>query len=201
MEVILTQKINRLGEIGETVKVKDGYARNYLIPNQFALRATKQNKAYFEERRKDLEAQNAEKEKNANEIASKISNKMVNIIAQASDDGILYGSIRGQDIVSKLNPQENVNISRNSVIIRESIKTLGIYDVDISLYGSVSAVIHVNIARSESEASDAKKQWLAGDKDSKSEKGDDGANTAASANNEVKTTETTEKDQETEESK
>lgn len=151
MQVILLEKIERLGKMGDVVSVKPGYARNYLLPREKALRATKSNLAYFEAEKKVLEADSAKRQSEAEKTAKKIEGITVAIVRQASEDGTLYGSVSARDIAMAIS-EKTAEISRSNVIIDRSYKMLGLYPVKISLHPEVSTTITLNIARSMDEA-------------------------------------------------
>lgn len=154
MEVILLERVEKLGVIGDTVSVRNGYARNYLIPQGKALRATKDNKALFESRKAEIEKENAARRDEAQKLADKVEGTVATIIRQASEDGRLYGSVSARDIakaVSEAGPE----ISHQTVRLDDAIKSTGIYDLRVQLHAEVSATIRVNVARSASEAAEA----------------------------------------------
>jgi large subunit ribosomal protein L9 len=151
MEVILLERIEKLGNMGEIVKVKPGFARNFLIPQDKALRATKANKARFEAEREYLEQRNAENREKAAEEGQEIKGTQVVMIRRAGDTGQLYGSVSVRDIYEALMVKE-ISLKRNQIIVEKPIKTLGVHDVMIRLHAEVSVPITVNVARSEDEA-------------------------------------------------
>lgn len=151
IEVILLEPVRKLGTVGSVVKVKGGFARNFLIPKNKAIRATEANKKSFEDKRKHIESKHNENKSNAEVLASKINGSVLNIIRQASDDGRLFGSVSGKEIASLLS-NSDTKVSYLSIALPNPIKTLGIYEVEILPYEGVRALITVNVARSESEA-------------------------------------------------
>ena len=151
MEIILLERIEKLGQMGDVVNVKDGYARNYLLPQKKALRANKANRARFEEQRAQLEATNLENQKEAQAVAEKIDGNQYIIIRQAGESGQLYGSVSTRDIAA-LMTDGGASISRNQVIMDRPIKLLGLHDVRIVLHPEVSLSVVVNVARTEEEA-------------------------------------------------
>lgn len=157
MEIILIERMPNIGNIGDTVKVKDGYARNYLIPQKKALRATKSNIAYFEAKRAEIEARNAEARSEAEKAAKGLDNAKVVLIRQASDDGRLYGSVSARDIAQALADQKHA-VERKHVELNTVIKEIGIYPVKVALHPEVVVDVKVNVARSESEAEAAEKE-------------------------------------------
>lgn len=151
MEVILLEKIERLGGLGDVVKVKNGFARNFLLPQKKALRATEANKAVFEKDRAALEAKNAEMKKSAETIAEKIDGMDLTIIRQAGDTGQLYGSVSTRDIAEAAS-SEDAPVKRNQVVLDKPIKILGLHPVRVSLHPEVSVSLTVNVARTDEEA-------------------------------------------------
>jgi large subunit ribosomal protein L9 len=151
MEIILMERIERLGQMGDVVSVKDGYARNFLLPQGKALRANKANRARFEERRVQLEADNLENQKEAQSAAEKIDGNQYIIIRQAGESGQLYGSVSTRDVAT-LMTDGGASVTRNQVILDRPIKLLGLHDVRIVLHPEVSLGVVVNVARTEEEA-------------------------------------------------
>lgn len=151
MQVILLERVNKLGQMGEVVTVKDGFARNYLLPQKKALRATASNKAAFEVDRAKLEAENLERKAEAETIAAKMVDVKVVMVRAAGESGQLYGSVSSRDISDAVS-DAGVTISRSQVALDRSIKTLGLHDVVITLHPEVSEIVVVNIARSADEA-------------------------------------------------
>lgn len=151
MDIILLERIEKLGTIGDVVTVKDGYARNFLLPNKKALRANAANKQVFEANRERLETENAEKREAAKAHSTSIDGKQIVLIRAASNSGQLYGSVAVRDIVEELNKQD-AGIDKSMVVLERPIKTLGLFDVRIALHAEVSVTIQVNVARSEDEA-------------------------------------------------
>lgn len=151
IEVILLERIERLGQMGEVVRVKPGYARNFLLPRKKALRATKDNIAYFETQRTQLEATNLKRRGEAEALAKKVDGMSVVLVRQASDTGQLYGSVRPRDVADAIIAQ-GVTIERSQVKLDIPIKTLGLHKLRVALHPEVSVGIVVNVARSEDEA-------------------------------------------------
>ncbi len=151
MEVILLERVEKLGAIGDVVTVKNGFARNYLLPNKKALRANEANKKLFEANRARIEADNAEKRTIAEKDATGVEGKTVQLIRQASNTGQLYGSVSARDIVEALE-SEGAQVSKSQVILSRPIKSIGVHDVRIELHPEVSATVRVNVARSPEEA-------------------------------------------------
>lgn len=151
MEVILLERIERLGQMGDVVRVKPGYARNFLLPRKKALRKTKDNLAYFESRRTELEANNLKRRSEAEAVAKKVDNVQVVLVRQASDTGQLYGSVRPRDVAEAASA-EGVKIESNQVKLDIPIKTLGLHKLRVALHPEVSITVVVNVARSQEEA-------------------------------------------------
>ena len=156
MNIILLEKIKKLGDIGDEVKVKSGYARNFLVPNNKALYATSENRKYFEEKKTDIKSQNDKLIKDAKEKLKKISGQEVTLIRAASDSGQLFGSVSTKDIVNSL-AEKNISILKNEIDLNKSIKNLTYENVTINLHPEVSCEIILNVARSSEEASTQKK--------------------------------------------
>jgi large subunit ribosomal protein L9 len=151
MDVILLERIERLGQMGEVVRVKPGFARNFLLPRKKALRATKENKTLFESQKATLEAHNLERRQEAQAIADRVKGLSVVIIRQASETGHLYGSIRSRDVAEAV-AAKGVKIERTQVRLDQPIKTIGITKVKVSLHPEVAIEVAVNVARSPDEA-------------------------------------------------
>lgn len=151
MDVILLERVENLGQMGDVVKVRAGFARNFLLPRKKALRANEANKKVFENQRADLEAHNLEKRKDAEAAARKLDGRSFVIIRQASDAGLLYGSVSTRDIADGA-ASEGVKVDRTQVRLDKPLKTLGISKVRVMLHPEVSATIEINIARSADEA-------------------------------------------------
>lgn len=151
MQVILLERVNKLGQMGETVKVKDGYARNYLLPLGKALRANDANKKRFESDRATLEARNLERKSEAQKIADKLDGKTFIMVRSAGETGQLYGSVAARDIVEALEA-EGFNIGRNQIDLNTPIKTIGLHNVMLHLHAEVEIEIALNVARSADEA-------------------------------------------------
>jgi large subunit ribosomal protein L9 len=151
MEVILLERIAKLGQMGDTVRVKDGYARNFLLPRGKALRANEANKAKFDSERLQLETRNLELKAEAQKIADKLEGKSFIIIRQAGESGQLYGSVSPRDI-SEAVTAGGYTARRNQVLLSMPIKTLGMHEVPIHLHPEVDVKINVNVARSPEEA-------------------------------------------------
>ena len=151
MEVILLERIEKLGQMGDTVKVKPGFARNFLLPQKKALRATKENQARFEAQRVQLEAQNLKRRDEAQMVAAKLDGLAILIIRQAGEGGMLYGSVTGRDVADAVK-EAGFTIERRQVALDTPIKTLGASQVRISLHPEVNVSVKVTVARSQEEA-------------------------------------------------
>lgn len=150
MEVILLERVEKLGLIGDVVNVKPGFARNYLLPQRKALRATKKNREDFEERRVQLEADNLKAKEEAQAVAKRLDGKGFVLVRQASDTGILYGSVATRDIADVVT-EGGFTINRSQVILDRSIKTLGLQELQIKLHPEVSVTVRIAAAKSEEE--------------------------------------------------
>jgi large subunit ribosomal protein L9 len=151
VELILLQRVEKLGQMGDVVKVKPGYARNFLLPQKKALRANKDNRAKFEEQRAQLEAQNIKRREEAERIAERVVGLSVMIIRQAGESGSLYGSVSARDIADAATGA-GLTINRSQVVLEHPIKSLGLSQVRVSLHPEVSIPVTVNVARSPEEA-------------------------------------------------
>lgn len=151
MDIILLERVEKLGQIGDVVSVKPGYARNFLLPTKKALRATKANISIFESQRTQIEAVNLELRKEAESVAGKLEGFSVVLIRQAGESGQLYGSVTGRDIADAV-IEGGVTIDRGQVKLEKPIKTLGLHDVRIQLHPEVSVAITANVARSDDAA-------------------------------------------------
>jgi large subunit ribosomal protein L9 len=151
MEVILLERVEKLGAIGDVVNVKTGFARNYLLPNKKALRANESNRKLFEANRARIEADNADKRAVAETDAKGVEGKTVQLIRQASNVGHLYGSVSARDIVDAL-AGEGAHVTRSQIVLDRPIKDIGMHDVKVALHPEVAVTVHVNVARSPEEA-------------------------------------------------
>src|SRR3954466_13206050 len=151
MEIILLERIEKLGAIGDVVKGKNGYARNFLLPNGKALRANESNRKVFEANRARIESQNAERRSAAETESKGVEGAPIQLIRQASNTGQLYGSVSARDLAEALEAQGH-KIAKNQIVLDRPIKAIGMQDVKIALHPEVSVNIHVNIARSPEEA-------------------------------------------------
>ncbi|HST93549.1 MAG TPA: 50S ribosomal protein L9 [Microvirga sp.] len=151
MEVILLERVAKLGQMGETVKVRPGYARNYLLARGKALRATKSNKEHFEAQRAQLEARNLERRKEAEAVGEKLNGQSFTIIRQAGETGVLYGSVSTRDL-AEIMTAGGFTVDRNQVALNQPIKTIGLHAVPVSLHPEVEVEVTINVARSPEEA-------------------------------------------------
>jgi large subunit ribosomal protein L9 len=151
MEVILLERVAKLGQIGDVVRVKDGFARNFLLPRKKALRATDANRKRFETQRADIEARNLELKQEAKAVAEKLDGHAIVLIRQAGESGQLYGSVSPRDIAETL-VQSRFKVSREQVVLNTPIKALGLHAVPVHLHPEVDVKITVNVARSAEEA-------------------------------------------------
>lgn len=150
MNVILLERVEKLGQMGDVVSVKPGYARNFLIPQKKALRATNANKAVFEERRVQLEADNLTRKTEAEAVGEKLNGVDVMLIRQAGEAGQLYGSVSARDVATGLE-EAGFTVGRNQVDLDKPIKTIGLFDVTVKLHPEVSVTVTANVARSQDE--------------------------------------------------
>src|SRR5688500_7831354 len=151
MEVILLERVEKLGAIGDVVTVKNGFARNYLLPNKKALRANEANRKLFEVNRKQIEADNADKRAEAEKASKGVEGKTVQLIRQASNVGHLYGSVSARDIVEALEG-EGAKVTKSQIVLDRPIKAIGMHDVKVALHPEVAVTVRVNVARSPEEA-------------------------------------------------
>lgn len=151
MEIILTERVPKLGNIGDVVNVKDGYARNFLLPQRKAVRSTDEAKKKFEAERSRIEAESASKKVEAEKVAAKLEGKVLVVIRQAGESGQLYGSVNTRDVSESLN-KEGFVVPRQQIVIPDAIKELGVHSVLLHLHGEVEVSIRVNVALSVDEA-------------------------------------------------
>ena len=151
MDVILLERVEKLGAIGDVVKVKDGYARNFLLPNKKALRSNEANRKVFESNRARIESDNAAKRADAEKEAVGFKDASVTLIRQASNAGQLYGSVAVRDLIDALNADGH-KVAKSAIVLDRPIKAIGVYDVKVSLHPEVSVAVKVNVARSPEEA-------------------------------------------------
>ncbi|HUD50822.1 50S ribosomal protein L9 [Parvibaculum sp.] len=151
MQVVLLERVEKLGQMGDVVKVKDGFARNFLLPRKKALRATKENMTRFEAQRAQLEARNLELKSEAEQVKAKFDGQTFIILRQAGETGHLYGSVNARDI-AEVATAGGFSTNRNQVTLEHPIKTIGLHAVRVVLHPEVSSTISINVARSEEEA-------------------------------------------------
>jgi large subunit ribosomal protein L9 len=151
MQVILLERVEKLGQMGDEVRVKDGFARNYLLPKKKALRATKANREFFQNQKAQLEARNLERKKEADAVAKKLDGKSFVLLRQAGDRGQLYGSVSPRDIADVITAG-GFTISRTQVPVDKAIKAIGLVPVDVVLHPEVRVHVTINVARTEDEA-------------------------------------------------
>ena len=151
MEVILLERVAKLGQMGETVKVRDGYARNFLLPQKKALRATEGNKKVFEGKRAQLEVQNLERRKDADAVGKKLDGQSFVLIRSAGESGVLYGSVSTRDLADIVT-KAGFTVNRNQFVLNHPIKTLGLHQIPVHLHPEVEVTVTINIARSEEES-------------------------------------------------
>ncbi len=151
MQVILLERVEKLGQMGDEVKVKDGFARNYLLPKKKALRATDANREYFKTQKTQLETRNLAQKKEADSVSGKLSGKIFPMLRQAGDRGQLYGSVSPRDIADVITAG-GFNVSRGQVPVDKAIKTIGLHEVSVVLHPEVRVKVTINVARTEDEA-------------------------------------------------
>lgn len=160
MEVILLEHVEKLGKMGEKVSVKNGYARNYLLPQKKALRATEANMAFYEKQKAELEAHNKQLFDEANKLSESLKGFSAVLIRQAAETGQLYGSVTIRDIAAAIK-EAGFNVERRQVYLEKAIKDLGVYEVKLNLHPEVSQSILVNVARTDDEAGKQAKAYSA----------------------------------------
>jgi large subunit ribosomal protein L9 len=151
MQVILLERVEKLGQMGDEVKVKDGFARNYLLPMKKALRATETNREYFHTQKAQLEARNLERKSEAEKVASTLSGKKFVLLRQAGDRGQLYGSVSPRDIADAITAG-GFSVSRTQVPVDTAIKSIGLFNLNVVLHPEVRVPVTINVARTEDEA-------------------------------------------------
>ncbi len=160
MEVILLEHVEKLGKMGEKVSVKNGYARNYLLPQKKALRATEANMAFYEKQKAELEAHNKKLFEEASKLSDSLKGFSAVLIRQAAETGQLYGSVTIRDIASAIK-EAGFNVERRQVYLEKAIKDLGVYEVKLNLHPEISQSILVNVARTDDEAAKQAKAYSA----------------------------------------
>lgn len=179
VELILMQRVEKLGQMGEVVRVKPGYARNFLLPQKKAIRATKANLERFEGQRAQLEAQNIKRREEAERLAERMGGLSVVVIRQAGEGGNLYGSVSARDIADAVTAA-GLTINRNQVVLEQPIKSVGLAPVRVALHPEVSLPVAVNVARSPEEAEkQARGERVGGDTDDEDQDGQPAADPAA----------------------
>ena len=148
MEIILLEKVNKLGDIGQTVKVKPGYARNFLFPNKMAIRATAENIKVFEKQKEQLQQANLEKKKDAENVISKVPNAVV-ILREASEQGALFGSVTTRDVVNEINSSSDLSLKAKDFTIKQVIKNIGEFSGVLSLHPEVFKEITISVKTTE----------------------------------------------------
>ena len=166
MEVILLERIKKLGLPGEVVEVKGGFARNFLIPQGKALRANENNRIFFEAKKAEINAENKKKLEAAKKIASNLNNCFVTLIRQAGEDGRLYGSVSSRDIAEQAKALVKHDI-KHTDIVSAAIKYIGVHKVEVDLHADINVSLNVIVAKTDVEASDLKTSFLTGDKEEK----------------------------------
>lgn len=156
MNVILLERVESLGQMGDVVAVKPGFARNYLLPTKKAMRATKENMAYFDTQRQQLEADNLKRRDEAAAVAEKLNGLKVSVIRSAGETGQLYGSVNARDIANAVT-ESGFTVSRNQVVLDRPVKMLGLFDFRVRLHPEVDSTVTVNVARSVEEAAEQEK--------------------------------------------
>ena len=151
MEVILLERVAKLGQMGDTVKVRDGYARNFLLARGKALRATKANKERFETQRAQLETRNLERRTEAQAVADKLNGQSFTDVRQAGESGVLYGSVSTRDLAETITAA-GFSVNREQIVLNQPIKSLGLHTVPVSLHPEVEVQVTINVARSPEEA-------------------------------------------------
>jgi large subunit ribosomal protein L9 len=152
MEVILVEKVEKLGDVGDLVKVRNGFGRNFLLRQNKALRATAENKKFFEEQKQEILAKNEHIKAEAKQFFNKLNNKQVIILTHASDEGRLFGSVMPRDVADKLSEDYKLQIKKSQIILSDAIREVGIYEAKVRIHADYIALVKVNIARSENEA-------------------------------------------------
>ena len=151
VDLILLERVEKLGQMGQVVKVKPGYARNYLLPQKKAMRATKENLAYFETQRAQLEASNLQRKSEASEVAAKMPDVSVVIVRQAGESGQLYGSVAARDIAEAVTAA-GFTVDKRQIVLDRPIKTLGLHPIRVMLHPEVAVTVTANVAQSEEAA-------------------------------------------------
>lgn len=169
MQLILTKPVRKLGKVGEIVNVKGGFGRNYLLPNEMAIRASAQNIAMFDEKKKEIAAKNAESKKHAEAAAKKVSGKNIIFISQTAADGRLFGSVSSKTLAEKVAEESGFELNYSNVLLDNPIKFTGMYSVEIAFHPDIHTNVMIVVARSDSEAQDIIAEGIEGKKDEKSD--------------------------------
>ncbi|MBV6632217.1 MAG: 50S ribosomal protein L9 [Alphaproteobacteria bacterium] len=151
LDVILLERIENLGQMGDVVKVKPGYARNFLLPQGKALRANDENRSFFDSQRKELEARNLKRRQEAEAVGEKLNGQEVILVRQAGEAGQLYGSVTARDVADALN-EAGFKVGRSQVVLNDAIKMIGLFDIRVTLHPEVAVTVSANVARSSDEA-------------------------------------------------
>lgn len=152
MQVILLERHKKLGDVGSLANVKNGFARNYLLPNKKAMQATKENIAIFELRAESIRKEVATKQIHANKLKDKINNKWAYILKQAGEDGRLYGSVNSSELVQVIDEQLKEKLNRNNIQLLKPIKTMGSHDIAVNIFADIFAKVNIMVARTKEEA-------------------------------------------------
>ena len=179
MEIILTEKIDKLGDIGDLVSVKNGFARNFLIPNNKALLATEANKKAFDEKKVQFVERNNKAKQAAKKIFDKINDKFIVITSHASDEGRLYGSVMPKDIADKITAELKAEIKKSQIVLDSAIREIGVIKVKLRIHADYVAEVNVNVARSIQEAKDQLKKLKKQEEDQSKQSQQDQSETAA----------------------
>jgi large subunit ribosomal protein L9 len=151
VDLILLERVEKLGQMGQIVKVKPGYARNYLLPQKKAMRATKENLAYFETQRVQLEANNLQRKAEAGEVGAKLEGLTVVLVRQAGESGQLYGSVSAQNIADAVSAA-GFTVEKRQIVLERPIKTIGLHSLKVALHPEVAVTVTANVAQSEEAA-------------------------------------------------
>jgi large subunit ribosomal protein L9 len=152
MQVILLERHKKLGNVGDIATVKDGFARNFLIPNKKAMQTTKANLLIFEQKKELIHKETEKKQAHANELKDKINNKWAYILKQAGEDGRLYGSVNATELVAAIDEQLKEKLHRNSIQLLKPIKSMGSHDISVNVFADIFAKVHIMVARTKEEA-------------------------------------------------
>ncbi|RTK93091.1 MAG: 50S ribosomal protein L9 [Rickettsiales bacterium] len=173
MQVILVKSVRKLGKIGDTVNVADGFGRNYLIPQELAIRATRDNVAKFSTQKNELEEKNKQSKILAEKVADSLKGKHLTFVTQSAADGRLFGSVSSKAIAAELTKITDINLNYANILLENPIKFNGVYEVQVSLHSEVTTNILIVIAKTDSEAQDALKEFKEGGKKEEIQKEDE----------------------------